>query len=264
MARGLATLIGLAALCASAALAPAEAQAVDPPPGELRAIRQEKVTGSAPTGPLPTEAKFAGKLNLQLPDGSLHYCTVMFIEDNVAITAAHCIRPNGQPNAPEYTLLNIEIVVSGATQTFSIKSVCTTSPAEWTTVADEYLRIRYDYAFIKIIGDIASIPGNPKNIRGNAFGKDVFALGYASASAPSTVSSRVERDVLHPTIASFETGQLGFTRGTSGGAWVDEEGRVVSINSSYARAVYDPMKMRVFGPLLGRDARALMRRTRNC
>lgn len=236
-------------------------------PGELLPIRE------VPTGPVTLGtvraaiAGIAGKLNIQTHDGASHYCSGMFVNSSVVLTAAHCLQENG-PNQ-YYTVSGFET----DSQTHTLVSSCVFLPPQWSTVTHEYLRIQYDYAFIKVTPAATNMPNNLMFGSGNPVGNSVIAIGYpfTAVGGLQGVDGVIHRDVLHPRLASLSTTSLGFTRGTSGGSWVDQGSgpsgpyRIFSTNSSYAVGVSDKTSMRLYGPdLTAGDVSTLLTNATNC
>jgi hypothetical protein len=209
---------------------------------------------------LPATSAFIGKLEVSI-DGNNHYCSATFIDSDVLLTAAHCVQQNGTTN--RYT---INKFAKDGGEDFSVKSNCVFVPAEWASVTEKYLRIRHDYAFLRTT---SAVTGNPKDIAtGNAHGILVTLLGYPAGSGGglTALPEETQEDVLHPRpTVSVKTSQLGFAQGTSGGPWVrDSNGRILSINSTFAIGIYDKTYMRIYGPTFDQSATALRDSAKNC
>jgi len=208
---------------------------------------------------LPPTSGFAGVLNIILPDGSRHYCSGAFVDSSVIVTAAHCVQANGAT-----TRYGLESFVqeTGSTM-FNIAAHCVRTPVQWGSVTDPYLRIRYDYAFVRTTMPVL---GTPKDIStANPYGRPASLLGYPSGGVLTEIQGTVFQDVLHPTIDAVMTTEMGFTMGTSGGPWINTaNNKVLSVNSSYAPAVHSMTHMRVYGPLFDGVAAQLKTDAKNC
>jgi hypothetical protein len=196
----------------------------------------------------PVGADFVGKLNVTI-DGNPHHCTGIFVDSHVVLTAAHCVQQNGTQTY--YTLDGF--VQDQGPVSFSIAPNCLQVPDEWKTVTDPYLRIRFDYAFLRTTTDVS---GSPKDIfNGNVYGQMVSILGYPFTYPLAYIDQTIALDVLHPKLTSVTTDSLGFTRGTSGGPWVDKSNKkIMSISSSFQPVMYNSWQIRIFGPVFDQAA----------
>jgi hypothetical protein len=220
-------------------------------PGELIPIRDVHTGPVAPSVPIEGPiASRAGQVEVRTPDGATHYCSGLFVNSTVVLTAAHCLQENGTTTF--YTVTAFRI---GSAAAHTLHNNCIHLPIEWSNVTDEYLRIQYDYAFIKVTPGVTTLPGTFTISTGNPINNAVVAVGYpfTGAGGLQAINGPILRDALHPPLSSLVTSSLGFTRGTSGGAWVDQTGsssqyRIYSVNSSYAAGISDQTTMRVYGP----------------
>lgn len=231
--------------------------------GEPEATLLPLLNAGEPNIELPSLAPslaspFVGKLEVVV-EGTRHYCSATFIDTDVLLTAAHCVQKNGTTD--RYTVDKFTKEGGGV---FNLKANCVFVPSDWANVTDRYLLIRHDYAFLKTT---TAVSGNPKDIAtGNAYGTLVTLLGYPASGALTTLSAETQEDVLHPRpTVSVKTSQLGFAQGTSGGPWVrDSNGRVLSVNSSFAVGIYDKTYMRIYGPTFDQNAVTLRNYAKNC
>ena len=230
-------------------------------PSSLRPIRE--TVASTEVDPVAVDQdyndvrEFSGQLHFKI-NGNPHYCSGVFVTKSVILTAAHCVQQNG--TTANYQL---ERFVRDGTNNHQIKKDfynkdCIRVPVEWSTQTDEYLRIDYDYAFLRI-ADTDVLTTAPKvSLVTMDVGKDsIRAYGYPASKSQvfTAIAENVTPDLLHPNLRAVDTKSLGFTEGTSGGAWVWRPGgggggslRVVSVNSSYAVPVYDKSKIWIYGP----------------
>lgn len=270
---------GAAAQTASKSIEPKPVPMLEVPvrPGETSGMRLRLMAGQVnphpinepvPGGPIPLPADIddyvmaaAGKLHIKIGEVP-HYCSAVFIAEDVIVTAAHCVQKNGTNE--KYEVTGFQRAVGG--NPILLHGPCTNQngaspvkvPAEWALVSDEYLRINYDYAFLKLESGVADLNVQFKEM--DPYGKTVTAVGYPATHDPELVGIRelAVQDALHPEPMYLTTESLGFTEGTSGGAWVWKPGmgngprKVVSVNSSYAVPIYDKSFIRLYGPNFSR------------
>ncbi|MBQ0821689.1 trypsin-like peptidase domain-containing protein [Microvirga sp. HBU67558] len=234
-------------------------------PSSLRPIREEVVsTDVTDAGTDGDVQAVSGQLYFSI-GGNLHYCSGVFVTKSVILTAAHCVQENGKTN-----YYQIEKFVREGNNSHFIKKDasnkdCIRVPVEWSTQTDAYLRIDYDYAFLRVANS-DELNADPKVILVDAHvGKNsIKAYGYpASANQDLTaIAENVNPDLLHPNLLAVDTTSLGFTEGTSGGPWVwkhnaggtgntgggGQQLKIVSVNSSYAIPVNDKSKIWIYGP----------------
>jgi len=201
---------------------------------------------------LPATMDIAVRVWVTLPDGTHHYCTGMFVQKNLVVTAAHCVEKNGTDE--KYTV--DKFILEKDASEYYPKAGCIFPHPNWGTVTDKWLRIRYDYAFIQTTKEVTADPKDIKDIDTGSYGTAVTLLGYASEDPMAHINAidgKIDLDILHPTVAESTTPTLGFTRGTSGGPWVDattgKPNMVLSLNSSYETPLYDDTHIRIYGPL---------------
>jgi hypothetical protein len=208
---------------------------------EIEPDSNQESAGAAPFN-IPAWANFAGKLFMKKPDGTDHYCTAMFVDANVILTAAHCVRENG--SGTDHTNFAFEQATGS---TFAIS--CFVAHDDWAGTTDKHLRVRFDYAFMQTSTALGSPPVNKPSVK-NPYGETVDILGYP-ASGMMVIKETIGRDVLFPHLVWVRTMETGFGAGTSGGPWVDEipnRKRIYSINSSYAPVLYDNSYINIYGP----------------
>lgn len=222
-------------------------------PGNLRPIREPALPGGAvvPDSLDSDVRSFSGKLQIRI-NGDPHYCSGVFVHERVIITAAHCVQRNGTNTT--YEIVNF---VKEGGDVFTLQNACIKVPAEWATQTDEYLRINYDYAFLKLNSPVSGL--KVQLVAADPYGHPIKAYGYpASLPGLTAISANAAQDVLHPQLVGLTTTSVGFTEGASGGAWVRDVGsgaqpyKVVSVNSSYAFPVYDKTQIWIYGPNLNR------------
>ncbi len=231
-------------------------------PSNLRPIRETVVSSAISAANQDQDvSSLSGKLYLTI-NSTPHYCSGVFVDDNIIITAAHCVQQNGTT-----TRYQVEKFVrrEGTPQAedFLLKKDtgnqdCIKLPSEWASQTDEYLRINYDFAFLKLASSVTA--PKVKLVEADPYEKPVKAYGYPNSNGQilTAISHNAARDVLHPQLLGLNTGSLGFTEGTSGGAWVWDQGagsqqfKVVSVNSSYAVPIYDKSKIWIYGPNFNR------------
>jgi hypothetical protein len=221
-------------------------------PGNLRPIREPAMGGVVAPDSLDTNVQtFSGRLQIKI-DGQPHYCSGVFVHERVIVTAAHCVQQNGANT--KYEVVNF---VREGGEVFSLQNNCIKVPVEWATQTDEYLRINYDYAFLKLTSAVSGL--KVQLVTTDPYGHAIKAYGYpASQPGLTAISANAAQDVLHPQLVGLSTPSIGFTEGTSGGAWVRDIGsgaqpfKVVSVNSSYAFPVYDKTQIWIYGPNFNR------------
>jgi len=243
----------LACVAFSAPVALAQSSLPWQKPGNIQPIREPATGGGVNSVAVDGNVQsFSGKLNVEI-NGNPHYCSGVFVDPQVIVTAAHCVQQNG--TTIKYTV--VKFVREGGEE-FTLKGACIQVPVEWTTQTDEYLRINYDYAFLKLDHSVTGL--KVQLVATDPYDRPIKSHGYpAPASTLTAISADATRDLLHPKVVGLVTDSLGFTAGTSGGAWVWDRGsghaqqfKVVSVNSSYAFPVYDKSKIWIYGPNFNR------------
>jgi len=184
-----------------------------------------------------------GKLSISFPDMTTHQCSGVFVRNNVVLTAAHCVQQNG--TTARYNLTGFQQHMGSA---FMIDAGCMWVPPQWATVTDPYLRIRYDYAFIKTT---TTTPNQTLIFVGNVTAQRGDILGYPANSSLATISNQaIDSDVLHPAPAYVKAQTTDFTIGMSGGPWLDTtNNKVLSISSSYKPMIYNDSYVQIYGPI---------------
>jgi Trypsin len=207
---------------------------------------------------------YLGKLTFtDYASAQARHCTAAFVANNVLITAAHCIQFPGSGGKNT----NFAFTQEGG-QNFTIMQNCVKSSPDYLAVNNVYLRVNYDYGFLKTTTSVSGSPGPKGLYTGDAapFNKDITLYGYPGISGPlAYVPGTTRQDILHPTINSFKTNNLNFTLGTSGGPWIIEGSeKILSINSSFAIGLYNPAYLRIYGPIFDDSAVTLQNTVQAC
>jgi len=214
-----------------------------------------------------------GKLSFTKPSDAMpHHCTATFVENNVLLTAAHCVEDLG--TTTKFMAFTFDKSGGG---TYLIKYNCIFVPPIWEDqniwnpptvpgssqpLEDEYYARRYDYAFLKTT---VGMTGTPNDIHlGNPYSKLISVAGYPDNTF-RTIPGLTEFDVLHQALLEMRTTETDFREGTSGAAWVlQSSNKIVSINSAYSYGAYDTSYLKIFGPIFDSSTEALRTSARNC
>lgn len=221
-----------------------------------------------------------GRLSFKDENDEPHYCTAQLISPRnsgsatLLLTAAHCARQNFPVD--EYSFTSDDTTAQPVTVTVE----CVTRNPNWKDPSsypnhfDEFINARLDYAFLKI--NETSIPvyfqvnwaqtWTDTNPVSNS--THISVVGYPDPSGTGTVplstlnlgNLEVRPDFYHRKLNAISTPDVTFTKGTSGGAWINIAKKIVSITSSYMGKTLNTGVgdyITIFGPMLHDDARQL-------
>jgi V8-like Glu-specific endopeptidase len=197
--------------------------------------------------------RWAGKLYHDLGGGSLSTCSAQFIDQNIIVTAAHCVvLDNGFSGPLEFYLQYDDgdysafyPIVDGRYYTSYLNP---SSTDRW----------QWDYAILC----------TSKNSKTGHFGwrtlwaqryNNATSIGYPSAidkgQIIQVVSGPLKRYNPYVNVYELNQGVAKFTQGASGGAWVGDyskkkgKNEVISVNSF----IFANRKGRIYGPYLTND-----------
>lgn len=235
------------------------------------------VVPNSPTSPGSYEKQRTGRLTITY-NGQTHYCTAQLIRSGgsgnatLLLTAAHCARPGST-----YSFVSEE---GGHTATVA----CVTRNHDWDDTDHppfgKFINARLDYAFLKIKETIAEQFDVQwenkawKDAKTLEFRDKISVVGYPDPLAAGTVplsilnlgALQVRPDFYHRKLNAISTTNVGFTKGTSGGAWLDvhnsSKPEIVSLTSSYIGKTTPSNSVvgqyiTIYGPILHKDAKTL-------
>jgi hypothetical protein len=275
MRTSLAPLLALFILCPQVVEAAPKAQKVIEVPASGR------WTELIPNGTVVAyERARAGKLTFRDRNGLEHYCTAQLTtaydgtgtapaQATLLLTAAHCARAGFS----DFSFTSDDLSVT-------VVPVCVTRNSKWidpdpiSQVADPFINIRFDYAFLKLpaspsittfyqikwSGDWSDSSFKNEHI----LEANIDVIGVTEAGTLSKLSSgqvKMRPDFYHPKLNSLSTSDLSFRSGTSGGAWLNNvsPAQIISIISSMAKTSNTnvPPYATLYGPILHEDAHKL-------
>jgi hypothetical protein len=221
-----------------------------------------------------TYSGFIGQLKFTITDEfgtkTDHYCTAEAVDNDVILTAAHCIGTNAVFSTYKFTL------ASAPTGT-QYQPSCMVRSTNWQPPGnnvDPFVNVRFDYAFLHVSPSL----GNNHlqldisqawfpSLQHTQFKKTIQSIGYPAAepsgqSKPYVLKATIFEDLLHPYINAVSSSDASFTFGISGGAWIDPTTTppsVESLNSSFAQVTsssrgFSNSYITIYGPMFDADA----------
>jgi hypothetical protein len=214
-----------------------------------------------------------------------HYCTAEIIKSGGAanaillLTAAHCLRPD--LSFVSFTSESGSHIADIATAADAVE--CTLRNKDWRdppfdSPPNKFINARLDYGFIRLKPSIVTgwpffkvdWSGTWKDSNPLRFKQRINVVGYPDSSGNGTVALKllsssdltIVPDFYHQKLNRISTADTTFTKGTSGGAWLDMTNaydiHIVSITSAYVGTRVDADTseyITLYGPILHDDAR---------
>lgn len=199
-------------------------------------------------------------------------CTAEFISPQVVLTAAHCIQDEETGAWFDTTRMYFLLQYQNNDYSESYRPICASRYNAWRNPGDD--RYQWDYAMVLL--DRPSSTGYYNfSVDWQGKFKAATIVGYPDALMSGQIVEKVQGTLLPlpstvknlPNELSLHHGQIHFTQGSSGGAWVanysrneDADHNIIVSLSSFVR---DDSPGLTFGPYLTSDFKRLLEYTSN-
>lgn len=183
----------------------------------------------------------AGKIQIEFGDGRIFSCSCQFVAKYILMTAAHCIKMNGL-EAKKITFM-LKYNNGSSDKIFVVEDMIYWSSYKNVGSYD-------DYAFLKINKN-NEVPNYWLGIASAPTSRRTNSMGYPSNIKDGSVLQNISgyTDGRIPYGQYYYMTENPFGPGSSGGAWFNEDGYVVGINSFGVRGTPNTM----FSSYLGKD-----------
>jgi hypothetical protein len=215
------------------------------PPADATPQVEALARGNVRKGPL----RWAGKLYHFFGSGDPSYCTAQFIDNNIIVTAAHCIvLDNGFTGQLEFYLQYDEGNYS--------KFYTIADGRYWTGFLNAGTnRWQWDYAILCTAKNSKTGHFGWRTLWAKKYNK-VTSIGYPAkidqGEIIQVVSGPIKRYNPYVNVYELNQGVAKYTGGASGGAWIGDykgNNEVISVNSF----IFETRKGRIYGPYFDKN-----------
>ena len=183
----------------------------------------------------------AGKIEVEFGGGKVYTCSCQFVAKYILITAAHCIKL-GSEEAKRITFF-LKYNKGSYEKSYAIEDMVYWS--SYTNVGSYD-----DYAFLKV-GENKEVPNYWLGIASAPTSRRTNSMGYPGNIKGGEVLQNIKgyTDGRIPYGSYYYMTEIPFGAGSSGGAWFNEDGYIVGINSFTTSDTKNTM----FSSYLGKD-----------